>query len=656
MLRWLYNVKTARKQAFIVGFCLALGVMVGTVAIFRMQQLNQISSKIVGESLHPVEALARFQVFAERFRTTEYRRMLATSKDRDAAQSDLDKLQAQADKALSDYSLTITDPIDRQNFANVQSEWQQYVPLDEQLKELNREDKTAEATNLISQTMRTDFNQLRSSTNVLADWNRKHGEQYSNQASSAYKSACITIMLLLLAAVILGTVNGMAMTKYMTSSIENLSDGLNSLDTICLSNLGKAVEALEDGDLTAEIQTGTKSIPVNSDDEFGQMAATFNRMLGRVQSTITSFRTSQDALNILLSQLQCASKDVESAASTLLGTSQDIGSATEEINISMLQVAQGSEISARAANEVAAGSAKQSASISEGAELVGLLADAVRCIAMESETAEQSALQAGEAAQQGADSVRATVAGMHDIQRIIADSSDVIQELGVSSKQIGTIVQTIEDIADQTNLLALNAAIEAARAGESGRGFAVVADEVRKRAERSRIATKEIAGLIKAVQAQTAQAVTAMEGGVRGVAANNSQAESAGETLTRIQEVVSQVSERVHNIYSASEEMALASDDVTNTMSDVAAEVEKSSLVAAEMSDSASHVSESVLTVSGKTIFQKSSVEELVRSASDLSGVSATVAELVGRFKVRDASSSPNAADFPQHRGLRKAA
>lgn len=74
---------------------------------------------------------------------------------------------------------------------------------------------------------------------------------------------------------------------------------------------------------------------------------------------------------------------------------------------------------------------------------------------------------------------------------------EAITDLQGSSKKIGDIVSTIEDIAFQTNLLALNAAVEAARAGEQGKGFAVVAEAVRSLSQRSSTAAKEITTMVR---------------------------------------------------------------------------------------------------------------------------------------------------------------
>ena len=90
-------------------------------------------------------------------------------------------------------------------------------------------------------------------------------------------------------------------------------------------------------------------------------------------------------------------------------------------------------------------------------------------------------------------------------------TNDTISKLGASSMEIGNVIKVINSIAEQTNLLALNATIEAARAGEAGKGFAVVANEVKELAKQTSEATEDIIHRIESIQADTQQAVVAIQ-------------------------------------------------------------------------------------------------------------------------------------------------
>ena len=128
-----------------------------------------------------------------------------------------------------------------------------------------------------------------------------------------------------------------------------------------------------------------------------------------------------------------------------------------------------------------------------------------------------------------------TSQGMDTIRIRTITAADKVKEMSNRSKEIGRIVETIDDIADKTDMLALNAAVEAARAGEHGRGFAVVADQVRKLSEDSKGATRDIADLIERVQETVREAIGAMESTVTEV---DNGTRLAGDTARSLEEIL----------------------------------------------------------------------------------------------------------------------
>jgi len=203
-----------------------------------------------------------------------------------------------------------------------------------------------------------------------------------------------------------------------------------------------------------------------------------------------------------------------------------------------------------------------------------------------------SAHGALEAAKAGATVVDATVGVMERIAGRVRSSSRRVEGLGERSNQIGELVGTIEDIADQTNLLALNAAIEAARAGEQGRGFAVVADEVRALAERTAKATREITGMIRIIQQETAQAVTSMVEGVEEVEQGSAEATRSGEALREIVERIGAVELQVAQIVSAAQQQSATTSEISDNLHRITDLVQSTNGAAHESAGAAGQLTE----------------------------------------------------------------
>ncbi len=180
------------------------------------------------------------------------------------------------------------------------------------------------------------------------------------------------------------------------------------------------------------------------------------------------------------------------------------------------------------------------------------------------------------------------------VAETVQSSSRTITDLGKSIHKIGTIANTIKEIAEQTNLLALNAAIEAARAGEQGRGFAVVADEVRKLAERTAASTKDISQTIVEINTVSDAAVQSMQEAVSEVETGITLIRRNGDGLKEIMAAAESVSGRIGHIASASREQSAAGQSVADSLEKVTGLVDSNVHSAQEAKLSANALSDSV--------------------------------------------------------------
>jgi twitching motility protein PilJ len=376
-----------------------------------------------------------------------------------------------------------------------------------------------------------------------------------------------------------------------SASLFEMHDGAKMIDVDSVPFL-QATQALQENysRVSAASNHYTTAVTV-----FGSLALSFLLMLGiqivrdarahteevrrRENESRERNRRDQDAILKLLDEM---SELAEGDLTTYASVSEDITGAIADafnyaidalrylvarIDTTSEAVAEAAQASRRRAFQVSAASDRQNAEIIKTAATIQHMADSLERVSADAAQSSDVAKRSVSIANNGAREVRLTIKGLDGIRGTIQDTAKRLKQLGESSQEIGAMVGLIDDIADQTNVLALNAAIQASMAGESGRGFAVVADEVQRLAERAGQTTKRIERLVKAVQADTNEAIESMERSTAGVVSGALLAQGAGRSLDEIETVSRQLARLVESISAASREQMTRAGAVAKTMS-----------------------------------------------------------------------------------------
>ena len=266
--------------------------------------------------------------------------------------------------------------------------------------------------------------------------------------------------------------------------------------------------------------------------------------------------------NAALQQAEAAERDartkseaMEQVAEALEEVAHVVATASEQVGATIQQAEASADSTAQRLTEAATGMEQMNATVGEVAQNAA--------VASESSAATRTRAEAG---------ARVVQHALQSIETVRATSlrlKDDMEQLGGHAQAITRIMNVISDIADQTNLLALNAAIEAARAGDAGRGFAVVADEVRKLAEKTMASTNDVDTAIKAIQQSVARSAQSVDEAVQGVSLATQAAQQSGQALEGIVGTVEETANQVSAIATASEQQAVATNEINRTIGDV---------------------------------------------------------------------------------------
>ena len=541
-MRWFKNLKTVQKLISAFVLVSLFIVLVGGIGIMNMRKIKSNADEMHDYNLESVKQLTtlRQNIADIRFDILRIDTQRNLNNQNEALKKEVNRLYDENEAIIVNYEKILLSGEEKEALTVLKEDIQNYKNTYEQVIKLADENNYSEADDKY-----LDLGPIKT---TLYDHLGNLIKINTNQADDLYKENNSTYQSSLYKIIIIGALNLI------------IAIMLGSLIAIWISKQIKKVlnfaEAIGSGDLT-------KSIKINSKDEFGNLSSALNQANKNIKS--------------LINEIMNSASDMSATSEELSATVEEVSSKMESVNESIEQISKGVQDLSSTTEEVSVSTEEITANTNGLANRANDASASVNDIKKRAFDIKDKSVKDIEESNSIYIKNR-----LHILNAI--EEAKVVDEVKMMADSIGSI-------AEQTNLLALNAAIEAARAGEHGKGFAVVADEVRKLAEKSSEAVINIQTMVTQVQVAVTKLSKSGEDVLSFIDNNvksnyeflnktgiqyeqdaefvNNIIIEISESSNQMNELVEQISYAVQNVSGTAEESAASSEDISNRVNEV---------------------------------------------------------------------------------------
>ncbi len=636
-MRWFHDLRLRAK--LLVGFSavVLLLLVVGATSAISLSRLASADEALYAEMTVPIAQAGEAITYVQRGRVNL--RDAANAESPEAAAPFIERagsFPVIADSILKEYQKTLTSDEGRRAYAAFADDFTKFrAAQDALIKAIQAGDRLGAFT-IMAGDLKTAEDGLIVSAKAMVDQKVTRAEEVAAANKALQQRITIVMVVLVALGVALSLVIAFWVAGTLSRTIGLMVQRAQRLQSVCITNLSNALDALAAGRLDVRPEYGTPKLELTTKDELGELGREIDGIIARSVASIESYGRAADTLQSLVhdtqglvssaragslaaradadryeggyrelgaginAMLDAIAAPINEAAAVLARVADrdltaqmqgryegdfdrirealnravaNLGQALSEVSSAAAQVAGASEEISSGSQSLAEGAGEQASSLEEVSASIHEVSATARTSAERAQSARAVTDSAMTQANEGLQEVR-------QLERAVT-------EIKTSAHESAKIVKTIDEIAFQTNLLALNAAVEAARAGDAGRGFAVVAEEVRSLAMRAAEAARTTTDLINASVKAAEEGVSLNARVLKQFGAISHHVEAAREAMGEIAAGSEQQAVGLHQISTAVEQINLVTQRV-------AANAEEASATSVELSSQAMQLQELV--------------------------------------------------------------